>query len=237
MSKTKHLLIRSKDRSYGTPGDFSVNLDIPLQDLKGVALLSLSLPNVIYNVVSTNNKFYFKDSSDVVVTLPNGSYNINTLIAELTNQMNTSGAQVYTISYSTTSMRLTISAAGNFTIQTGDNTINYILGFEVTASATSHEATNVVRLDFPSFLFIEITEFYSLFSKTTTGNAYGNFIIPISTNSQSLEIFNRNISYPVNVCYGSSNITSLSVKLRKDNGDIVNINGLDWAMLIGLVYE
>ena len=111
------------------------------------------------------------------------------------------------------------------------------MGFEATGSAISHEATNVVRLDFPSFLFIEITEFYSLFSKTTTGNAYGNFIIPISTNSQSLEIFNRNIAYPVNVCYGSSNITSLSVKIRKDNGDIVDMNGADWAVLLGLVYE
>ena len=72
----------------------------------------MHLPNVIYNVTSSNNTLDFTDGAAVTATLPVGSYNINTLLAELKIQMNAVGSQAYTITYSTITMKITISAAG-----------------------------------------------------------------------------------------------------------------------------
>ena len=237
MSKVKHLLIRSKDRFLGTSTDFKINLETPIQDLTGVSLLSVSLPNT-FNVTSENNIFTFNDSTDVTITLPVGSYNVNTLISTLTSLMNASGSQTYTISYSSISMKLTFEAVGAFTIKA--SSLNYILGFDTendTIASTSHEAINILRLDYPPYLLIEISELYSLFSKSTAVNSHANFIIPMDVNSQSIQLFNRNNAFNINNCYMSSNITTLTVKLKKDDGSIVSLNGGDWSLLLGLIYK
>ena len=97
----------------------------------------------------------------------------------------------------------------------------------------------MIRLDFPNYLFIEISELYSLFSKGThpNNNADGNFVLPLTTNSQSLEIFNRHSMFNLNSCYMSSNITTLTIKLKTDTGVIADLNQGDWSLLLGLIYK
>lgn len=245
MSQPKHLLIRSKDRNFGgSTSNFVVNLPDAIYNLEGISLLSVSLSNTIYNVTTLNNKIYYTDTSgSYVTTLVPGSYNILTLKNALQLQMSADSGNTYTVEYSSISMKLTFTCNLPFSILGNEiNSMNYIIGTSEaldTPTALSNEMSNVVRLDFPSFLHIIINEVPEKKSYSTN-NISSNFLCVLQQNSQSLEIFNRNVTYNLNNCYEGRNLTRLSIRILKDEIDLNEtdlLNGADISILLGLVYH
>jgi hypothetical protein len=85
--------------------------------------------NSIYNISSdySNNKLDFVDGGGTyALTIANGAYDINTLCSTIQTGMNgLSGTVVYTVNYSSTTFKITISGNGNFSLlwNSGTNTL------------------------------------------------------------------------------------------------------------------
>lgn len=104
-------------------------------------------------VGATNNKIDFDEGGgELTATLSSGDYSLATLITEIQTQMDTVGANTYTVTRNTTTESINVASTGNVTLlpATGTNAANSalvkLLGFiSDTASGTSHDAENGIE--------------------------------------------------------------------------------------------
>jgi hypothetical protein len=98
MSKEKILIlvINSKDKQSGTNGDFTVQFnDSSCQQVQKVLVKEIFVPNVFYNISDdgkrTNNTLTLSQNglANITVTIPEGQYNIDLLMVELKNAIDT----------------------------------------------------------------------------------------------------------------------------------------------------
>lgn len=245
MHSIQSLIINSKNRTSGNPNEFKIQIP-PIEGLKKYSLLYANIPNTLYNIDSTNNLIYFNRGGALVATLAFGAYNITDLIAEISTEMSAADAiQTYTATYDSLSFGLTITGTANFSL-TLSNSLNatwYICGFVAanatginTASALSHAADNCIRLDFPSELFLTINEFGEANVASDAGTR-GTFLIPLTVNSSFDEIFTLYTRFNTDRTYSYSNtLTTLTIKLTKSNGELIDLNGSDWSFCLALQY-
>ena len=93
------ILINSKDRIVGTSNDFRLEIQ-QLKNVNKVELLSVSIPNTIYNVSTGNNTIIFNEgSSDLTAILNSGAYDIYELMTQLDSSMNSVSTATYVSSY------------------------------------------------------------------------------------------------------------------------------------------
>lgn len=101
------------------------------------------------------------------VSIPAGAYSVTSLCAVLAALMDAEdGTETYQLSYSMTTMKITITctAAFSLTCTATTSAMWYVIGFNTsanTSSAASHTADNVLRLDFPPYLMVSINEITS----------------------------------------------------------------------------
>jgi len=142
----RYLLINSTDRISGNSSNFKIHLSHALHKVSKIKLLSVSLPNTIYNITTANNRLDFTDGITYTITIPPGAYTVNSLIGSHQTLLNaTPSALNFTVSYSATTLKVTISANGSFQLLfgTGSNasfSCSKELGFESidTINANSH---------------------------------------------------------------------------------------------------
>ena len=87
MSKEKILIINSADKDWGNNSKFTVQFsDSSTQQVQKVLVKQIYIPNVFYNINEGNNLLTVKQASQasIIVTIPVGQYNINSLITQLT---------------------------------------------------------------------------------------------------------------------------------------------------------
>lgn len=126
--------------------------DRRLNDIEKIELISYDFPRINNNINSKNNKFYFKlddekldnniikhndsDSDEClidvnedmnVITIPEGNYDISTLIKKL-NKLGNSYNLLF--SYNKNTSKVTIKSENNFCIYPKENSIIKLLGFE-----------------------------------------------------------------------------------------------------------
>ena len=159
------LLIQSKDRISGTASDFIIQVP-SMTKVREVNLVSASIPNTIYNITAANNTIYWNaGSGPLSATISPGAYSVTLLTVALTTAMTAANPNEYSVSYNYTTMKISIDCDVNISL-TCTNTTNAIwdvIGFAAVdrASAASHTADDVVRLDFPSYLMVGILELAS----------------------------------------------------------------------------
>jgi hypothetical protein len=147
--------------------------------------------------------------------------------------------ETYQVSYSPTTMKISIicTAVTVLTCTSTSNSMWYEIGFDTTAdtgSATSHTADNVLRLDFPPFVLISISEISGA-EAATTANFHANFYISMSHNSQYVKVFNENSNFVNRKLYTlGTGINNMRVQLQRPDGTSVGLNGRDWSMLLNI---
>lgn len=241
MHAIRELIVNSKNRYRGTAEDFSINIPM-IENLRKFRLLSANIPNTLYNITSTNNTIYWVRGGALTAQLIEGAYDITGLLTEIADAMTTEdGVQSYTATYDSRTMRITITGTAAFVLNctTTTNSAWYLLGFETdadTISATTHAADNVIRLDLPAYLLLSIAELYNNKSVSDT-NHRATFVIPITTNTQSNELFQTNLRYDTGRDFTAVNsITELTCKLTNPDGVVIDLNGSDFSFLLGLEY-
>ena len=253
---SKFLLIRSEDRitATDTPSSFSVNLHTSIEDkIKAVELIAYNFSNSTYNVNSTNKSFYVSENfGDIVppladtetITLTEGIYTGASLATEIQARLQASGltqALNYTSTYSTTTLKLTISLSGGSTFILGfsnaatSSKAYKLLGFNKstdTADATSAVSVRSINLSGMEYVLINIDGIIEG-NILSTGSDFGHFYIPLSNvdiGSWSLKYKNETYENILPYYVGRK----LNIRVLYD-GTNVDLN-TDWSILLKLIY-
>lgn len=152
-------LLMSANRESGD-STHQCSLTLPHREgLNGTYVVShFQIPNTIYNVRSTNNVVAWTDSAGTwTASLPSGSYTGSTLATALKTLMDATSGLVYTVTYSSTTGKLTFSEsiAGNINFDfatTTASTAHDVLGVGAvnTTPAATYTSTNVINLASPA---------------------------------------------------------------------------------------
>ena len=180
----KNLLIKSSDRDSGSSSNFIIRSN---EILHGEYIVNhVLIVNTIYNIDVNNNYFQLIDNSEIKnVYITPGNYNSSTFPIALKVLLDTAsgGYNVYTVTFNTTTPKMTISASNVFSINPGLATS--VFGINSTSSpSTSLTSTNIVTLGYLSSLGIVIDQ------------ANNSNIHNIKTSSTST------IYIPMNILYG-----------------------------------
>lgn len=244
----EHILVDSFKRTSASASstDFTINLDHSFDHVTEVQLGFAELPDIIYNITSSNNIMHWTQNADPTktCTLSAGLYSASALATEVQTKMNAAGSgEVYTVTYSTTTFKFTIAVnASTMILAMAQTAAPYReLGFN--AANTSNSATltsdNGVSLERPVALNISIKQFDGTLSlgigtggnnKTGVGSC---FVVPLSLGSGAINIFKPYCGINKRKFSAAApNFSSLDVRLTDMDGNTVNLNGLNWLMYL-----
>lgn len=179
------VLLDSRDRNtdlYPNTHNYSIKLDSILKNVISVELLQATIPNSEYLINNNNNTIYFQETIGTTLSaqITNGNYISGSDIAtELQNTMNTYGNSSYSVTYSTSTSKFTISSdrtggAGIFILKFQDtpeifgtyetrskyllNSLGPILGFSNLdlSDASSHTSQNKSNLNSDRSIYIYV---------------------------------------------------------------------------------
>jgi hypothetical protein len=237
--------IKSSDRNVGTSSDFTVYLNDQYKkivDLTEVKLVAALIPNTLYNIrtgVNDTITWYHAGVSNYSATITPGTYTIDSLITALTSAMVAADSNNWTITYSTTSLKATItgSAAFNLTV-TSTALSGGVLGFtDFFTSATSVTGANAINLLPALNLYVHIYEL-GLTLQSTQTKEQATFQIPIPSGPTSVIQYTAGSYYDQSITYQAPRkLDSLTVKLRLENGEAANLNGSEWNLTLQLRRE
>jgi len=219
------VMIDSRDRPgliYGTgSNEFVVELTQGFNRVSQVDLVSLEMPNTIYNVDYWNNTLvYTTNAITYSVTVPPGAYTAGGFLTALATLMNTASGSTFTISTSGTNFLVTFTNSVPFVLNFSNisNTMGYILGFPIgvdTTSGTSVTGTSAMNMSLPSYLYIYIQQINS--NGTTTKTlmpSFPTFIIPITSNTAADITYYEYLQGPYKLSQQQIGFTGLGIALR-----------------------
>lgn len=238
----------------------------PLENVAAVKVLQVTVPNTYYVINSTNNTFTLNESAGLgggTVTLPVGTYTTSEFPAILKTALEVPGNLTYTITYSDTTMKLTISgddgtaAAKDFNfVFTNNPSLAAILGCNRTGSTISTTADpavlvtpNVIQLNGPPYLYLNSRSLGSMIHlylnsdgivNTTGKGADGPQICLIPVNVTRGETITYNDPDPQKWFFtGSQNFTGfLDFYLTLGTGDEqvpLDLNGGRFIVKLGIL--
>src|SRR5579875_1658840 len=235
------LIVNSADRNinyyYNTPTQFQILFTKILKNVKKVKLTNVILPNVIYNVTNANNVLNWTVSNNIYqYVIPPGFYTITNLLTTIQNGMNNIINNNYVLTFSPTTQLVTISAT-NVTFNINFNVANScyaLLGFlpVVTPPNISMTGVNAPSLINPVNLFLTIQE---LGINTKVLDKECTFYIPLVNQNSTLLYLNKNdLGKQVIKFFYPQNITTLTVTLTDESGNLINLLGLDWTFILDI---
>src|SRR5579875_2133766 len=237
------LIVNSADRNvnyyYNTPTQFQITFNKILQNVRKVKLINTILPNVIYNVTNNNNLFNFAANNNAFsYYIPPGFYTITNLLTTLQNGLNNIGSGQnpsfsFTLSFSYTTQTITITCTTSCVIYFAvPGSCNALLGFpyQNQTSNTTFVAPNAPSLINPVNLFLTIQE---LGINTKVLDKECTFYIPLVNQNSTLLYLNKNdLGKQVIKFFYPQNITTLTVTLTDESGNLINLLGLDWTFIL-----
>lgn len=232
----EYLVLQSKDRWAGTPGDF--NISLPKSYIyKRVQLLSIQFP-VTYNVTTGNNTIYWNSSINGNLTgkISPGMYDSTTIAAAIKAAMDTAFnsevAVSYTVTLNTTRGKLTITpSAGTISMRFASyiyQSAASLMGFSSADTASTNSVTSdlLVDLAYPRVLFFELSNFASWINSSSTASR-GSFVCLVNRNGAEITVQNWG-DFELTAACGS--IQAFHVRVTSD-GHVYN-PGVDWNMLL-----
>lgn len=235
-----HLVIQSADRLHGTSSDFRVQIP-SFSGVGRVALLSASIPNTLYNIYDVNDTIYWsRDGDEYSAEIPDGAYGITDLLVVLGTIMETEDpGATYSAAYSPVTMKVSfISDAADFALLLSARLRAAwdVLGFKSTvdtAGGLIHTGDSVLRLDFPSHLYLDIG--LPGADAVNTKFIRSNYIVPMTNISQYVEIYNKAATFSQLQCYSlGQGVSSLQVRLFRPDGTLADLNGADFSFVLGI---
>lgn len=227
------LYVDSRRRNYGTSNDFSISWSEDIE-MDAVGLLSVVMPNTIYNVNSTNNSITITEGATTkTVSVPAGIYNIAGLLTvlgtELTNDGTLTGT--YSLTLDPTTQKVVASCSTNFTIvpdSDGDG-LATSLGFTVAqAQASSRTANQLYDISGERSVYIQLDLPLSSRFNNERRDIIG--VVPI-VEAEFGGIISKSYESSEQMIYFADRqfINSLNVRLIDGKGRLVDLNGVEWS--------
>lgn len=198
-----------------------------------VSFQTASIPYSFFNCDDFNNVFNIRvNSVDYNYTIPQGNYNINTLITALKLLVGVNFTIVYNVSDN--SLTFTHTLYDFQLINT--STCFEMLGFKsnVSYSSTSRILKSDISINLFTIRNILVSSNNFILNNINSSDVHNsNIICSIPINSSSGGIISySNIFNVSNDVYNLSNITLLHLKLCDQDGLILDLNGCHWSLTL-----
>ena len=201
-----------------------------------IAVNFLTGYNGIFNVTSTNNKFYFKkiisdDDGYIKITIPPGAYKIESLNNEIKRivideEHYTEANYPFTIkpNFSTLGSIIEISPQGPIISFMFDDSIRDLLGFNARTLYEEYTLSNN-PVDILSFdnIFIECNIARGMIFKGKRSGIIHNFTMDVDPGYKYIEEFRGGVQWYM--MESKDIISSICFKLKNENNQIVSFNG------------
>ena len=238
---------RKKDPVYGyTSSNFRLDFNINIPDLvkvHSIVLKSCSIPNTQYNINSNNNSFSFlAGMTETSIFVPEGNYTIDELIDELvTSGVGEFYGMTISVSFPSGKLQFTFNTPCSLLNAEQGNAMASTLGIMV----NSGPITNYIVDSLPNLTGLQNIYIVSqtlsggtgmidstlnqlaVFSSVQMTVPFGQFMHYISAEEQSDEVF-----FP-----SDRTIGEVDLILYNDRGQNVDLQGLDWSMILKIYYH
>jgi len=226
------IAINSRDRLIGDSNNFEYRLGRVVQDVYAFSVSWLSLPIASYKVNETNNKF---DVGVSTITITEGDYTKTTLATEIQTQLQAVDANY---SCSVSGNYLTIShTSSNFILSFNvDNSAYELMGFIKTGSytgTTSYTSPNSVNLYGSQVVHLTSKEL----GQQSINDAYDNVVqsFVIDATYGNVHVYENNT--PTVKKITTKNLDKLDFAIRKDDGTLFDLDGLEIVFNLHLYTE
>ena len=237
------LFVRSADRILGTSSSFKVNCPTAYKNVTACSLVSAELPTV-YNIdtMYTSGVTFTYNSSALSLVIPSGFYTIADIVAYLlaTLQASLSAASVTAVTYATTTGKILIAYSGTQAFSVQNNTsgsFGRILGTDplgLQTFGTSGVLTfpYIATLAPMNTIFCRIAELPNI--SVSTNQQHSTFRLQIAAAAGSLNFQNAASSTYNNNVYSPAvvNMPTLTVSLWTQEGNAINLNGVEWTFTL-----
>lgn len=192
--------------------------DLNVQDVD-LSLSSVLFMNTIYPFNSRNNTLIFQEdgvNTDLTATIPAGNYTVTNLLTELKTQLDSAGSNTYTVTYSDTTLKITIATDGTSVKLTEDSTCLKELGFPITGTSFGDPLTSSYPIELDGSNYLKIIANFG--SNISSSNERVLDIVPLTSSVGSLHFYEKQ-----NLEWHRVDIQSLSnlrLQLRDDKGNL-----------------
>lgn len=229
--------IDSKNRASGTNENFVVTLSEPVERVKNIDVVSIEIPFTFYVVNSSTNTLAFTvGATPYTITVTPGNYDVITF-TQLLQQLMVAAVAGFSVSYSSSSYKLTFSNASSFELKYSTSTIAPIIGLTADSGAgTSFTCQATINLSGPNYVFVKSTvlvqpKVRKPFAESKEDTILYKSQIPTGPGSTLLE---KNL-FPVPIRYGTrQRIQTFDLSLTDPDGTVLDLNGQRWSMTLVL---
>jgi hypothetical protein len=182
-----------------------------------ISLIGASFANAVYPVNSNNNSIVFQEDNtavNIAATLTPGIYTGSSLATELKAALEANGANTYTITYSSATLKLSIATSGT-NIKFVSGSALRVIGFEALGFISAPTGSFPVRLDGSQYIDL-ISSIDSANISTSGRNILAR--IPIGVSVGSLVVYENPLD--VGISFDPKNISSIDIRLSDDQGNL-----------------
>ena len=240
MSTTTFLYLYLDSRHRNNPSDddgrANFNLSTPLQSVVSAELVSASIPVSWYTVIQGKNTFQLTHSgSTTTITITEGVYTLTTLATAVQSAINTAS---FTVAVQTTTNRLILTFNAAFSLLVSHDQLASVLGFHKNVTVSSQNnvsrSTRVPEL-LPPYVSVCIKQLGTSYASGLGHELPSTFFVPCDQNSGSVCNFNTGSHFSQKNIYHADDghtVSQLDCTLRDQHGDVIDMNGLPWAIVL-----
>lgn len=243
-NNSRLLRISSKDRSPVSKSQYDIVYDTndnDLHQIKKILLKSAIIPNTQYNVNAYNDEFKFEyNGGDLTFSIPQGQYDVNDIIAELTTQIDALiGPATVSIIQTALTQKLTFTlSAGTMKLYNEEdgNSMGGLLGINTTSASAliSQTADSLTSMEGLKNVYIASRTLSNHSPMIDTNKSKQNVFcdVPIRApfgSIATLEEHEDTLDYTV--FHTKKNISSIDIVLLDENNNILDLNGSDWVLI------
>lgn len=229
----------------------------PITNLAAIKILEVQIPFSYYTFKGDQMAFSFTNSGGTVSTfIPAGNYTSTTLASTLKTVLDAASvaagsAQVFTVTFSTTTGKFSIqAAAGTFSLTFTDNGLGLLLGFNVGSISSPLlapflvTAPNIASVTGPSYLYVNSDTVGTLVSLYLPGNNNlgGNAgpqvaKVPVTANPGGIIYWQ---DPDPQKWFDVENLSSLQkidfyLTLGNNTNDVIDLNGVPFSIKVGML--
>lgn len=213
-----------------------------IQKVRKIKVANVVVPVTYYVVNSNNNTFSWEEDAGggaITSTLTPGNYTSTTFATQLKTQMDadTNNAATYTITVSTSTNKMTISAGANFSIAVANS--SKLTGFSsASSSATSHVGADIVNLAGANQLYLRSNIATRIDTQSVIKNdkIFNNVLAVVPINVNTFDFVFK--SYDYTQYFDSDiDIQDLDFYFTDDSDTQIDFNGAPFSLSIQLFKE
>lgn len=218
---------------------FTAIISPPIVSVQKMYVKDVAIPFSYYGVTASNNSITFQESLGVAVTasVAAGNYSATSFISALGTAMTavSPNAQTYTVTYSSNTNKITISSTGTFQVISA--TMSAVIGINPstlpTALATTYTPTLGINLSGPTRIFIHCNRT----NDTYVQGSRSGVILPLIVNAGPYEVITAGPNHDWGHTLGGDSISSISLSLRDQAGNLIDMNGGEWSITLEIVSD